>query len=86
MRCTSLLLIAIVCFAFASAQQGLVLQDESSALYIDDQLRIVDLVDPRLPLPSFLAPLNDWWAAEYVFNNINGAIMHAPHCFQVAST
>ncbi len=86
MRYTALLLIAIACFAFATAQQGLVLQDESSALYIDDQLRIVDLIDTRRPLPSFLAPLHDWWAAEYVFNNINGAFLHAPHRIQMMLT
>jgi hypothetical protein len=70
---SALFLIACVSCALAAAQQGLVLQDESSALYIDDQLRIVNLIHTQLPLSSFLAPLHDWWSAEFVANSINGA-------------
>ena len=49
-------------FAAQGAGQGLVLQDDSSALYVDDELSIVDLIDTQLPLRSFLAPLHVWWS------------------------
>jgi hypothetical protein len=66
---------ALACFALTSAQQkGLVLQDDFSALYIDDRLRIVNLVSTQLPLGSFLAPQDNWWSADYVAENINGVI------------
>ncbi len=68
----ALLLFVCAGAAFASLQRGLVLQDESSALYIDDQLRIVDLVGTQRPFPSFLTPLSDWWTVEYVARNISG--------------
>ena len=65
---------ALACFALTSAQQGLVLQDDFSALYIDDRLRIVNLVTTKLPLGSFLAPQDNWWSADYVAENINGVL------------
>jgi hypothetical protein len=66
--------IVLACFALTSAQQGLVLQDDFSALYIDDRLRIVNLVTTKLPLGSFLAPQDNWWSADYVAENINGVL------------
>jgi hypothetical protein len=69
----------IVCVGLALAsQQGLVLQDGSSALFIDAQLNIVDLVDTQLHVRSFLAPLHDWWSADYVVENSNGLCTQLP--------
>ena len=71
MLSTVLLFVLCVGLALAS-QQALILQDDSSALYFDNNLNIVDLVDTRLPFRSFLIPLRDWWSADYVVTNSNG--------------
>jgi hypothetical protein len=75
MRAAVFCALALAGLALASAQQQLVLRDDSSALYIDENLRIIDLVDTQLSLRAFLDPLDDWWSADYVLKNSNG--MHS---------